>query len=89
MEGGGCEEPTLLTGPIQGDVVTINQQCLDLKLLQVKPTMLYSSTPSCKIAYAVCWQYSVEVKLYLGMCLVLRQTDPECLGRHLESRPCV
>ena len=35
MEGGAAEETTLLTGPIQGDVVTINQKALDLELLQV------------------------------------------------------
>ena len=35
MEGGAAEETTLLTGPIQGDVVTINQKALDLMLLQV------------------------------------------------------
>lgn len=35
MEGGAAEETTLLTGPIQGDVVTINQRSLDLMLLQV------------------------------------------------------
>ena len=29
------EQTTLLTGPIQGDVVTINQKPLDLMLLQV------------------------------------------------------
>ncbi|KAL3137829.1 hypothetical protein ABBQ38_005084 [Trebouxia sp. C0009 RCD-2024] len=34
MEGGAAEETTLLTGPIQGDVVTINQKALDLMLLQ-------------------------------------------------------
>lgn len=35
VEGGVAEETTLLTGPIQGDVVTINQKSLDLMLLQV------------------------------------------------------
>ena len=35
VEDGVAEETTLLTGPIQGDVVTINQKPLDLMLLQV------------------------------------------------------
>ena len=35
VESGAAEETTLLTGPIQGDVVTINQRSLDLMLLQV------------------------------------------------------
>lgn len=40
MEGGAAEETTLLTGPIQGDVVTINQKALDLMLLQVFAALL-------------------------------------------------
>jgi len=35
MEDGASEQTTLLTGPIQGDVVTINQRPLDIRLLQV------------------------------------------------------
>ena len=34
------EQTTLLTGPIQGDVVTINQKPLDLMLLQVALTLV-------------------------------------------------
>lgn len=42
MEGGAAEETTLLTGPIQGDVVTINQRSLDLMLLEVgRPPSLH------------------------------------------------
>lgn len=40
VEGGAAEETTLLTGPIQGDVVTINQKPLDLMLLQVAAASL-------------------------------------------------
>ena len=35
MEDGASEQTTLLTGPIQGDVVTINQRPLDVRLLKV------------------------------------------------------
>ena len=45
VEDGVSEETTLLTGPIQGDVVTINQRALDLMLLQVEVTPVVC--PSC------------------------------------------
>jgi len=35
VEDGASEQTTLLTGPIQGDVVTINQRPLDIRLLKV------------------------------------------------------
>ncbi len=45
VEDGASEQTTLLTGPIQGDVVTINQKPLDIRLLQV-----YLSLNSCLAA---------------------------------------
>lgn len=44
VEDGASEQTTLLTGPIQGDVVTINQRALDLMLLQV---VLLDNAASC------------------------------------------
>ena len=62
VESGAAEETTLLTGPIQGDVVTINQKPLDLMLLRV------GHSPS--IAPLCCMQTRHVSVIFLAMLTV-------------------
>ena len=54
VEDGVAEETTLLTGPIQGDVVTINQKPMDLMLLQVSCHIDPTPASQTHVPFLVC-----------------------------------